>query len=53
MCIGMGDVNASLLDAPQVEGLSVDELHDEDAKEVVISEVFRDENLRETAQEFA
>jgi hypothetical protein len=53
LTVGMGDVDASLLDAPQVEALSVDELHDEDAEEVVITEVFRDENLRETAQEFA
>ena len=37
--IGMSNVNASLADGAQVEAVCVDELHDEDAKKVLITEI--------------
>ena len=48
--VGVGDVDAGLLDGAQVEGLGVDELHDEDAEEVGVAER-RARHLREAAEE--
>src|SRR6185437_13774645 len=47
---GVCDVNAGLLDGAEVEGLRVDELHDENAEEVGVAEIGRGD-LRETAEE--
>src|ERR1700679_2432804 len=51
--VGVGDVDAGLLDGTEIEGLRVDELDDEDAEEIVVSEVLWREHLREAAEEFA
>ena len=51
--VRVGDVDTGLLDRAEVKGLSVDELDDEDSKEIVVSEVFRRENLGEAAEELA
>jgi hypothetical protein len=51
--VGVGDVDAGLLDGTEIEGLRVDELNDEDAEEIVVSEVLWREHLREAAEEFA
>ena len=42
LAIWMRDVNAGLLDTAYVEGFGVDELDDEDAEEVFVTEVFGD-----------
>src|SRR5882724_8863344 len=47
--IGMCDVNAGLLDGAQVEALRIDELHDQDAEEVLISERCGCDDLRQAA----
>ena len=49
----MGDVDTGLLNRAEIKGLSVDELDDKDSKEIVVSEVFRRENLGEAAEELA
>ena len=36
--VGMDDVDAGFLDAADVEGVGVDELHDDDAEDVVVGE---------------
>jgi hypothetical protein len=51
--IGVGDVDAGLLDGAKIEGLGVDELDDEDTEEILVAEVFGCQNLRQAAQEFA
>ena len=51
--VRVGDVDTGLLDGAEIKGLSVDELDDEDSKEIVVSEVFRRENLGEAAEELA
>jgi hypothetical protein len=48
--VWMGNVDTGLLNRAEIEGLSVDELNDENAEEIVVSEVFRRENLRKTAE---
>src|SRR5258707_1073628 len=53
LAVRVGDVDAGLFDAAEVEGLGVDELDDEDAEEVVVAEVFGGEDLGEAAEEFA
>src|SRR5258708_19571661 len=49
----MNNVDGGLLDTAYVEGVSVDELDDDDAKDVVIGDVIRDEHFRQAAQQFA
>jgi hypothetical protein len=51
--VRVGNVDAGLLDRAEIEGLGVDELDDEDAEEIVVSEVLRRENLGEAAEKFA
>lgn len=51
--VRVGDVDTGLLDRAEIKGLGVDELDDENAKEIAVSEVFRRENLREAAEELA
>jgi Glu-tRNA(Gln) amidotransferase subunit E-like FAD-binding protein len=51
LSVGVGDVDAGLLDGAQVECLGVDELDDENAKEIVVAEVLRSEYLGEAAEE--
>ena len=48
--VRVGDVDTGLLDRAEIKGLGVDELDDKDSEEIVVSEVFRRENLRETAE---
>lgn len=51
--VRVGDVDTGLLNRAEIKGLSVDELDDKDSKEIVVSEVFRRENLGEAAEELA
>src|ERR1700743_3174772 len=53
LAVWVSDVDTGLFDATEVEGLGVNELDDKDAEEVVVAEVFGDEDLREAAEEFA
>ena len=49
----MSDVDAALLHTAHVEGLGIDELHYQHAKEILVTEVFRDEDLGQAAEQFA
>jgi hypothetical protein len=49
----VGNVDADLLDRAEIEGLGIDELDDEDAEQIIVSEVLGRENLREAAEKFA
>src|ERR1022692_2154388 len=51
--VGMGDVDAGLLDRAYVEGVSVDELHDDHAENILISEASRHVNLGKAAEQLA
>lgn len=44
-------MDAGFLDRAEIEGLGVDELDDEDAEQIVISEVLRRENLGGSSRE--
>ena len=41
LAVGVGDVDAGLLDGAEVEGLGVDELDDEDAEEIFVDPSLR------------
>ena len=51
--VGVSNVDAALLYAPDVEGFGVDKLDDQHAEEIFVTEVFRDEDLGQTAEQFA
>jgi hypothetical protein len=43
--IGVGDVDAGLLDRAEIEALRIDELHDEDTEEVFVAAAGEGEEL--------
>ena len=49
--VGVGDVDAGFFDAADVHVPGVEELHDDDAEEVVVAEVCRDFEFRQAAEE--
>ncbi len=51
--VGMDDVDAGFLDAADVEGVGVDELHDDDAENVFVGDVVGDENFGKATEKFA
>lgn len=51
--VRVGNVDAGLFDRAKIEGLGVDELDDEDAEEIVVSEVLRRENLWKATEKLA
>lgn len=50
LAVWMRDVDAGLLDTADIEGFGVDELHDEDAEEILVAEVFGDEDFGQAAE---
>ena len=48
--IGVGDVDAGLLDGAGVKGVGINELDDEDAEEVLVAESLREADLWKAAQ---
>jgi hypothetical protein len=48
--VGVDDVDAGFFDAADVEGVGVDELHDDDAEDVFVGDGVGNENLGETAE---
>jgi hypothetical protein len=48
--VGVNDMDAGFLDAADVEGVGVDELHDDDAENVFVGDGVGNENLGETAE---
>ena len=53
LAVGMSDVDAAFLHAAHVERLCIDELHYQHAKEILVAEVFRNEDLWQAAEQFA
>ena len=51
--IGMGDVDAGFFDRTDLEGMGVEELHDEDAENIFIAEIGGSGDARKTTEEFA
>src|ERR1700733_2815308 len=52
-CIWMSNVDTSLTDRPQIEGTRIDELYDQHAKQIVVGQIMRREQLRDTAKQVA
>src|ERR1035438_8313996 len=50
LAVRMRDVDAALLDAAHVEGFGVNELDNQDAKEILVSQILGDEHLGQAAQ---
>ena len=53
LAVRMSDVDAALLHAPYIEGFSIDELHNQHAKQILVAEVFWNEDPGQTAEQFA
>ena len=49
----MGDMDAALLDAAHIERLGIDELHNQHAKQILVTEILRNQHLGKTAQQLA
>jgi len=49
--VGMDDVHAGFLDAAHVEVMRIQKLHDDHAENVVVRDVPRHRNLRQTAEQ--
>ncbi len=52
LAVWMRDVDAGFFDAADVEGFGIDELNDEDAEEILVAEVFGDEDFGQAAEQF-
>jgi hypothetical protein len=50
--IWMNDVHASFLYTAHVEGVGIDELHDDDAEHIFVTDMFRHKYFGQAAQEF-
>ena len=46
----MDDVNTSFLHAPNIEGVSVNELHDDHAENILVRDAVGDKDLWQAAQ---
>ena len=51
--IGMGDVDTGFFDRADIEGMGVEELDDEDAKNIFVAEIGGSGDARKTAEQFA
>ena len=51
--VGVDYVDAGFLDAAYVEGVGIDELHDDDAENIFVGDTVGDEDFGETAEKFA
>ena len=53
LAVRMSDVDAALLHTPYIEGFSINELHNQHAKQILVAEVFWNEDPGQTAEQFA
>lgn len=51
--VGMDDVDARLFDGADIEGVGIEEMDDEDAKNILVAELGGGGDLREAAEKFA
>ena len=51
--IRVDDVDAGFLDAAHVEGMGIDELHNDDAENIFVRDVLGGQDFGEAAEEFA
>jgi hypothetical protein len=53
LSVRMCDMNATLLHTAQIKGLGIDELHNQDAKKILVSQILGQQDLGQTAEQFA